>query len=133
RTARSSTASASTAQGLPRSPSGCGGIGHAAPAASSAPISARTARARTPPPLLAKVGPDLDEAALADIAEVALESGLDGLIIGNTTVTRPAGLRSPDRRETGGLSGAPLAPLAAACLAKMYRLVGSRLPIIGCG
>jgi dihydroorotate dehydrogenase len=85
------------------------------------------------PPLLAKVGPDLDEAALADIAEVALASGLDGLIIGNTTVTRPAGLRSPHSRETGGLSGAPLAPLAAACLSRMYRLVGNRLPIIGCG
>src|SRR6185312_12658386 len=83
-----------------------------------------------PPPLLAKVGPDLDEAALADIAEVALASGLDGLIIGNTTVTRPAGLRSPHARETGGLSGAPL---AAACLSRMYRLVGNRLPIIGCG
>jgi dihydroorotate dehydrogenase len=85
------------------------------------------------PPLLAKVGPDLDEAQLRDIAEVVLSYGLDGLIVGNTTIDRPAGLRSPHRAEAGGLSGAPLTAKATACLSAMYRLTGGRLPIIGCG
>jgi dihydroorotate dehydrogenase len=85
------------------------------------------------PPLLAKVGPDLDEAQLRDIAEVVLSYGLDGLVVGNTTIDRPAGLRSPHRAEAGGLSGAPLTAKATACLSAMYRLTGGRLPIIGCG
>jgi len=92
----------------------------------------RAAPARVPP-LLAKVGPDLDEAELRDIAEVALACGLDGLIVGNTTVQRPAGLRSRFAAETGGLSGRPLMAHATACLAQMYRLTGGRIPIVGCG
>jgi dihydroorotate dehydrogenase len=85
------------------------------------------------PPLLAKVGPDLSEDELRDIGEAAQASGLDGLIIGNTTVERPAHLMSPHRGETGGLSGRPLTERATACIASMYRLTGGRLPIVGCG
>ena len=85
------------------------------------------------PPLLAKVGPDLDEAQLQDIAEVALATQIDGLIVGNTTVTRPAALRSRHAQETGGLSGPPLMTLATQCLADMYRLTRGKIPIIGCG
>jgi len=85
------------------------------------------------PALLAKVGPDLTEAQVGDIAEVALATGIDGLIVGNTTVERPPGLRSRHREETGGLSGRPLLPQANACLAAMYRYTGGRIPIIGCG
>ena len=84
------------------------------------------------PPLLAKVGPDLDEAQLQDIAEVALATKLDGLIVGNTTITRPP-LKSHHAPESGGLSGPPLMALATQCLANMYRLTGGKLPIIGCG
>jgi len=85
------------------------------------------------PPLLVKVGPDLDSAAIRDIAEVALETKIDGLIVGNTTLDRPATLRSPHAHESGGLSGLPLLAKADACLAEMYRCVGGRLPLIGCG
>jgi len=85
------------------------------------------------PPLLAKVGPDLDQQQLRDIAEVALATGIDGLIVGNTTVDRPATLRSAFRNEAGGLSGLPLMAKATACLADMYRFTGGKLPIIGCG
>ena len=85
------------------------------------------------PPLLAKVGPDLDQQQLRDIAEVALATGIDGLIVGNTTVDRPAGLRSKYRNEVGGLSGPPLMTKTTACLADMYRYTGGKLPIIGCG
>jgi dihydroorotate dehydrogenase len=85
------------------------------------------------PPLLVKVGPDLDETEVRDIAEVALASGVDGLIIGNTTVARPATLKSPDRNAPGGLSGKPLFAPSTACLAAMYRFTEGRIPIIGCG
>jgi dihydroorotate dehydrogenase len=85
------------------------------------------------PPLLAKVGPDLDDDELRDIAEVAVACGVDGLIVGNTTVTRPAVLRSRYAGEAGGLSGKPLLALSTRCLARAYQLTGGRLPIIGCG
>jgi dihydroorotate dehydrogenase len=85
------------------------------------------------PPLLAKVGPDLDQAQLADIAEVALATGVDGLIIGNTTIDRPASLKSRDAPEAGGLSGKPLRVPATQCLSDIYRLTQGKLPLIGCG
>ena len=84
------------------------------------------------PPLLAKVGPDLDEAQIQDIAEVALATKIDGLIVGNTTVTRPP-LASSHAAETGGLSGRPLLNLATKRLSDMYRLTGGKIPLIGCG
>jgi dihydroorotate dehydrogenase len=80
-----------------------------------------------------KVGPDLDEAEVRDIAEVARATGVDGLIIGNTTIARPATLKSPDRNAPGGLSGKPLLAPSTACLAAMYRFTEGRIPIIGCG
>lgn len=86
-----------------------------------------------PPPLLAKVGPDLDDDQLRDIAEVALTTGVDGLIVGNTTVARPPTLRSRDRAAPGGLSGLPLMGPSTDCLRAMARLTGGRIPIIGCG
>jgi dihydroorotate dehydrogenase len=85
------------------------------------------------PPLLAKVGPDLDDEALRDIAEVASASGIDGLVVGNTTLARPASLRSRHRGEAGGLSGRPLMEPATDCLRRVYRFTAGRLPIIGCG
>lgn len=85
------------------------------------------------PPLLAKVGPDLSEEEVADIAEVALAAGIDGLIVGNTTLERPPGLRSRHRHQAGGLSGRPLLARANACLAAMYRHTQGRIPLIGCG
>jgi dihydroorotate dehydrogenase len=86
-----------------------------------------------PPPLLAKVGPDLGDEELRDIAEVAVKTGIDGLIVGNTTLDRPPQLRSADRNASGGLSGRPLMGPSTACLASMYRHTAGRLPIIGCG
>jgi dihydroorotate dehydrogenase len=85
------------------------------------------------PPLLAKIAPDLTEAEMRDIGEAAVANGLDGLILGNTTIERPADLRSPHRQEGGGLSGRPLKVRARTCVADMYRVTGGRLPIVGCG
>ncbi|MFO1119299.1 MAG: dihydroorotate dehydrogenase (quinone) [Rhodospirillales bacterium] len=58
-------------------------------------------------PLLVKVAPDLDEEERADIAQVVLDAGIDGLIATNTTIERPPNLRGRYAREAGGLSGAP--------------------------
>jgi dihydroorotate dehydrogenase len=84
-------------------------------------------------PLLVKIAPDLSGAELADIVEVTLARRIDGLIIGNTTLSRPNDLRSPQRGEAGGLSGAPLKQLAHDVLARAYRLTGGKLPLIGVG
>jgi len=85
------------------------------------------------PPLLVKVAPDLDDAGLADVAEVALSTGVDGIVMGNTTLSRPSTLKSAHRGETGGLSGAPLLALSTERLSALYRLVGGRLPLVGVG
>jgi dihydroorotate dehydrogenase len=85
------------------------------------------------PPLLAKVGPDLTEEQIEDIAEVALSVKIDGLIIGNTTIDRPDTLKSRYKNEAGGLSGAPLLAKANWCLAAFYRATKGKLPLIGCG
>jgi len=92
----------------------------------------RAARVGTRPPLLLKIAPDLTEADKEDIADVALASGLDGLIVSNTTIARPPGL-GVTAGETGGLSGRPLLRASTAVLADMYRLTGGRLPMIGVG
>ncbi|MCH7486688.1 MAG: quinone-dependent dihydroorotate dehydrogenase [Proteobacteria bacterium] len=85
------------------------------------------------PPVLLKIAPDLTGDDLGVIAEVALESGIDGLIATNTTIERPPGLSGRRRGEAGGLSGAPLFVPSTRVLADMYRLTGGRLPLIGVG
>ena len=93
----------------------------------------RAARGGLRPPLLLKIAPDLTGADKADIAEVALAGGVDGLIVSNTTIARPAGLGSARAAEAGGLSGRPLFAPSTAVLADMYRLTGGKLPLIGVG
>jgi dihydroorotate dehydrogenase len=86
-----------------------------------------------PVPLLVKIAPDLTSVERRDIAEVALDTGIDGLIVSNTTVERPHGLVSRNAHQAGGLSGRPLFALSTALLAEMYRLTQGRLPLIGVG
>jgi dihydroorotate dehydrogenase len=83
-------------------------------------------------PLLVKIAPDLTLEERRDIAQVALDTGIDGLIVSNTTVARPD-LVSRHAHEAGGLSGRPLLAPSTALLADMYRLSGGRLPLIGVG
>lgn len=80
-------------------------------------------------PVFVKVAPDLDAAAIAGIARVALDSGIAGLIVSNTTVARP-GITSP---EAGGLSGAPLFGPSTAVLRAFAQATGRALPLIGVG
>lgn len=84
-------------------------------------------------PILLKIAPDLDEAALADIVEIALAHGLDGLILTNTTVACREGLKSRHAREDGGLSGRPLFALSTQRLAQAARLTRGRLALVGLG
>jgi dihydroorotate dehydrogenase len=88
---------------------------------------------REPPPLLVKIAPDLAPGDRDDLAALALESGIDGLVVANTTVTRPSELRSRHAPEPGGLSGAPLFVPSTALLAEMYAKTGGRVPLIGVG
>jgi dihydroorotate dehydrogenase len=85
-----------------------------------------------PVPLLIKIAPDLDRDELAGIAEVCLAGGIDGIIVSNTTVSRPP-LKSSHAGEAGGLSGRPLFELSTRTLAETWRLVGDRIPLIGVG
>jgi dihydroorotate dehydrogenase len=85
------------------------------------------------PPLLVKIAPDLTPEERADIAAVTLATGIDGMIIANTTIARPPELRSPEATEAGGLSGRPLFAPSTALLSEMYRLTERKLPLIGVG
>lgn len=80
-------------------------------------------------PVLLKIAPDLDLQALDDIAAVA--RGIDGIVVSNTTVARPATLKSAQAKEAGGLSGVPLFALSTEVLRQMRRR--TPLPLIGVG
>lgn len=84
-------------------------------------------------PLLVKIAPDLDDAALEDVSAVALGTGVDGVILGNTTISRPSTLRSAHRDESGGLSGRPLFALSTERLRVFAKMMQGRIPLIGCG
>jgi len=84
-------------------------------------------------PLLVKIAPDLTPQEREDLALVAINTGIDGLIVSNTTVDRPVGLVSPYAVKSGGLSGRPLFAASTALLADMYRLTRGRLALIGVG
>ncbi|MCP4329209.1 MAG: quinone-dependent dihydroorotate dehydrogenase [Alphaproteobacteria bacterium] len=85
------------------------------------------------PPVVVKIAPDLEADDRAAVAAVTQEAEIDGLIIGNTTVSRPPGLTDPARGEEGGLSGRPLMPLSTAVLSDMYVRTAGRIPLIGLG
>ncbi len=88
--------------------------------------------ARGTTPLFLKVAPDLDAAAIDGIARAAIGHGLDAIIMGNTTISRPP-LRSPQAGEAGGLSGAPLATLARQRLADLRSATGGGIALIAAG
>lgn len=85
------------------------------------------------PPLFLKVAPDLSLGEQETVVETAIGHGVDGLIVGNTTISRPAGLRGKAVDEAGGLSGAPLLGLSTQVLGNMYALSQGRLALIGAG
>ncbi|CAL1285456.1 unnamed protein product [Larinioides sclopetarius] len=74
------------------------------------------------PPILLKISPDLTYEEKEDIASVVMRKKVDGLIISNTTVSRPESLKGTHKNETGGLSGKPLKGLSTEAIKDMYKL-----------
>ncbi|XP_058485363.1 dihydroorotate dehydrogenase (quinone), mitochondrial-like isoform X2 [Solea solea] len=85
------------------------------------------------PPVLVKIAPDLTAQDKRDIADVVTELGVDGLMVTNTTVSRPETLQDPHKSEVGGLSGQPLKDLATSTVREMYSLTKGKIPIVGIG
>lgn len=99
-------------------------------------IAARDGASETHPrrPVLLKIAPDLTRIELDGIVRIVRARGLDGMIVSNTTISRPATLRdTTTARETGGLSGRPLFDLSTRVLAETYRRLEGFCPIIGVG
>lgn len=85
-----------------------------------------------PIPVFLKIAPDLAEPELADVAAVAQEAGITGIVATNTTITRE-GLASRLAGEVGGLSGQPLFERSTRVLARLSDLTGGQMPLIGVG
>jgi len=90
------------------------------------------------PPLLIKIAPDLANGDVDDVVDVLLQrsgpQGVAGVIISNTTISRPSTLHhSETAKETGGLSGKPLRNLSTEMIKRVYLASGGKIPIIGCG
>lgn len=83
-------------------------------------------------PILVKIAPDLINKELEQVVETISESGISGIIATNTTLSRD-GLTHPNSRETGGMSGKPLAKRSTEVIRSIYKLTDGRIPIIGSG
>ena len=84
-------------------------------------------------PIALKVAPDLESQHIADLSEVFLKGGLDGLIATNTTVARDAVSGCNHAAEAGGLSGSPLTARSTEVIQEFYSHLGEQVPIIGVG
>jgi dihydroorotate dehydrogenase len=89
--------------------------------------------AAKPVPLVVKIAPDASDDDLDDIVAVCRDLRMDGIIIGNTTLSRPPSLRSSRREEAGGLSGPPLMALSTEVLRRTAQRAEKQFPLIGCG
>ncbi|KAK9317480.1 Dihydroorotate dehydrogenase-domain-containing protein [Lipomyces starkeyi] len=87
------------------------------------------------PPICVKIAPDLSESEVVSIAEVVKGSGIDGVIVSNTTISRPESLKSPSSlaNEIGGLSGPPVKDISLKTLRTLRKHVGPSFTIVGCG
>src|SRR5439155_1427313 len=93
----------------------------------------RAAIGTKPKPLLLKIAPDLTLADLDDVVGIARRHRIDGMIVGNTTLTRPDLRDRMGSIEQGGLSGRPLFPLSTRMLAETYVRTEGAFPLIGVG
>jgi dihydroorotate dehydrogenase len=84
-------------------------------------------------PIFLKVAPDLSEREVEEIADAAATHAFDGIVVGNTTLSRPAELKSRWQGEAGGLSGAPLTDLSTRVLGWFHAASRGRLALIGVG
>ncbi|MEM6905275.1 MAG: quinone-dependent dihydroorotate dehydrogenase [Pseudomonadota bacterium] len=95
-------------------------------------LDARAGLPGAPKPVLVKIAPDLTDREIADVAKVALDLELDGIVATNTTLARE-GLTSRHGGEAGGLSGAPLKDRAQAVITRLAAETGGTIPLIGVG
>jgi dihydroorotate dehydrogenase len=87
-----------------------------------------------PTPVLLKIAPDLTLPDLDDVVGIARKHRVDGMIVGNTTISRPGSLRERDKTgEAGGLSGRPLFKLSTRMLAETFVRAESAFPLVGAG
>ncbi|MSO66915.1 MAG: quinone-dependent dihydroorotate dehydrogenase [Pseudolabrys sp.] len=87
-----------------------------------------------PTPVLLKIAPDLTLGDLDDVVGIARKRRVDGMIVGNTTISRPGSLRERTKAgEAGGLSGRPLFKLSTRMLAETYVRTESAFPLVGVG
>lgn len=84
-------------------------------------------------PIAVKIAPDLDERGIDAIAQKVVEHGLDAVIATNTTLSRAGVDHLLASREAGGLSGAPLRARSTEVIARLAKVLGGRVPIIGVG
>lgn len=96
-------------------------------------VDAARASLSVQPPVFLKIAPDLTDEDKADIVAASRAHSISGLIVSNTTITRPASLQSFHAGETGGLSGAPLFEISTNVLREFYRALGDEMPLIGVG
>ncbi|MBU6339699.1 MAG: quinone-dependent dihydroorotate dehydrogenase [Rickettsiales bacterium] len=84
-------------------------------------------------PIFLKIAPDLTLEEQEKIAIAVLASGIDGIIISNTTIARDKNLKNSNASETGGLSGKPLFAASNEVLKNFYKLTEGKIPLIGVG
>lgn len=106
--------------------------GPAALAGVLAGVRAANARLPRPVPVFLKIAPDLEDADLAALVEVALAAEIDGIVATNTTLARE-GLTGRHAGQAGGLSGQPLFARSTAVLARVHAMTGGEVPLIGVG
>ncbi len=85
-------------------------------------------------PLLVKIAPDLDFNQLSEVAEVIIKTKCDGVIISNTTITRPENMSSDFSAKQGGLSGSEhLRKMSTKMIGQFYHMTNGKVPIVGVG
>ncbi|RRN65930.1 quinone-dependent dihydroorotate dehydrogenase [Caulobacter sp. 602-1] len=84
-------------------------------------------------PIFLKVAPDLEDGEVEAIVEAVVDAGLDAIIVSNTTIARPASLKSVHAGESGGLSGAPLLEPSTQVLKRFHAAAAGRVALIGAG
>ena len=84
-------------------------------------------------PIFLKVAPDLEDGEVEAMVEAVVDAGLDAIIVSNTTIARPASLKSAQAAETGGLSGAPLLEPSTQVLRRFHAAAAGRVALIGAG
>jgi dihydroorotate dehydrogenase len=95
-------------------------------------VGAAREAAPTRRPLLLKIAPDLDDASLETIVGTVIDAKMDGMIVSNTTIARDR-VKNPHAAEAGGLSGWPLMRRSNIMLAKVRKLAGRELVLVGAG